>query len=222
MRRSYEARGLAEIDLAGDWVTQFRRWLDDAIAADLPEPNAMVLATADADGRPSARTVLLKGYDVAGLVFYTNYRSRKGRELAANPWASVVFPWIALARQVVVVGRVERVPADRSDAYFASRPHGSQVGAAASPQSEVVPDRAALDAAWGRVGALYPDGTPVPRPEHWGGFLLRPETVEFWQGQVNRMHDRLRYRRAGRSGADAGVGTGAGTGGEWVVERLAP
>jgi pyridoxamine 5'-phosphate oxidase len=207
MRRSYEARGLAETDLAGDWVTQFRRWLDDAIAADLPEPNAMVLATADADGRPSARTVLLKGYDGAGLVFYTNYRSRKGRELAANPRASVVFPWIALARQVIVTGSVEPVPADRSDAYFASRPHGSQVGAAASPQSEVVPDRAALDAAWERVGALYPDGTPVPRPEYWGGYLLCPDTVEFWQGQVNRMHDRLRYRREN---------------GDWVVERLAP
>jgi pyridoxamine 5'-phosphate oxidase len=207
MRRSYEARGLAETDLAGDWATQFRRWLDDAIAADLPEPNAMVLATADADGRPSARTVLLKGYDGAGLVFYTNYRSRKGRELAANPRASAVFPWIALARQVIVTGSVEAVPADRSDAYFASRPHGSQIGAAASPQSEVVPDRAALDAAWERVGALQPAGTPVPRPEHWGGFLLRPETVEFWQGQVNRMHDRLRYRRDN---------------GDWVVERLAP
>ena len=207
MRKSYQARGLAETDLAGDWVTQFRRWLDDAIAADLPEPNAMVLATADADGRPSARTVLLKGYDGAGLVFYTNYRSRKGRELAANPRASAVFPWIALARQVIVTGSVEPVPADRSDAYFASRPHGSQVGAAASPQSEVVPDRAALDAAWERVGALYPDGTPVPRPEHWGGYLLRPDTVEFWQGQVNRMHDRLRYRRGN---------------GDWVVERLAP
>src|SRR2546421_6437299 len=207
MRKSYQARGLAETDLAGDWVTQFRRWLDDAIAAALPEPNAMVLATADADGRPSARTVLLKGYDGAGLVFYTNYRSRKGRELAANPRASAVFPWIALARQVIVTGSVEPVPADRSDAYFASRPHGSQVGAAASPQSEVVPDRAALDAAWERVGALYPDGTPVPRPEHWGGYLLRPDTVEFWQGQVNRMHDRLRYRRGN---------------GDWVVERLAP
>lgn len=207
MRRSYEARGLAETDLAADWVTQFRRWLDDAIAADLPEPNAMVLATADADGRPSARTVLLKGYDGAGLVFYTNYGSRKGRALAANPWASVVFPWIALARQVIVTGSVERVPAERSDAYFASRPHGSQVGAAASPQSEVVPDRAALDAAWERVGALYPDGMPVPRPEHWGGYLLRPDTVEFWQGQVNRMHDRLRYRREND---------------DWVVERLAP
>lgn len=212
MRRGYETRGLAAADLAADWVTQFRRWLDDAIAAELPEPNAMVLATADADGRPSARTVLLKGYDGDGLVFYTNYRSRKGRELLANPRASVVFPWIALARQVVVAGDVERLPADRSDAYFASRPHGSQVGAAASPQSEVVPDRAALDAAWDRVGALYPEGTPVPRPDHWGGFLLRPGTVEFWQGQVNRMHDRLRYRRTGGAGGEGG----------WVIERLAP
>ena len=205
MRRSYEAAGLTEADLAPAWPEQFDRWLADAVAADLPEPNAMVLATADADGRPSARTVLLKGYDEAGLVFYTNYGSRKGAELAVNPRAAVVFPWIALARQVVVAGDVARVDREQSGRYFHSRPRGSQLGAAASPQSQVIGGREELDEAWRQAEQSYPG--EVALPEGWGGFRLTPVTVEFWQGQTDRLHDRLRYRR-----------TGSG----WVVERLAP
>lgn len=205
MRRSYEAAGLTEADLAPAWPEQFDRWLADAMAADLPEPNAMVLATADADGRPSARTVLLKGYDEAGLVFYTNYGSRKGSELAVNPRAGVVFPWIALARQVVVAGDVTRVDREQSEQYFHSRPRGSQLGAAASPQSQVIRGREELDKAWRRAEQSYPG--EVALPDGWGGFRLAPVTVEFWQGQTDRLHDRLRYRR-----------TGSG----WVVERLAP
>ncbi|MCA1657323.1 MAG: pyridoxamine 5'-phosphate oxidase [Actinobacteria bacterium] len=207
MRRSYESAGLDLPDLAPDWVGQLDRWMGDAVAADLVEPNWMVLATADALGRPSARCVLLKGYDQRGLVLFTNYDSRKGREAAANPYASLVIPWVPLQRQVVVQGPVERTSAAESDEYFAVRPHGSQLGAAASPQSQVVASRAELDAAQARLAAEYPDGTQVPRPAHWGGLRVVAETVEFWQGRRDRMHDRLRYRRA-PSG--------------WVLERLAP
>ena len=198
---------LGERDLAGTWHEQLAAWLQDAIAAGVPEANAMVLATADADGRPSARTVLMKGLDEAGLLFFTNLRSRKGSELAANPHAAAVFPWIALGRQAIVVGEVELADDAVSDAYFESRPHGSQIGARASAQSTVVPDRAALDAAWERERALHPPGSRVPRPAHWGGLRIRPATVEFWQGRADRMHDRLRFRRAGEA---------------WVLERLAP
>lgn len=205
MRRSYEVAGLREQDLAPTWTEQLGRWLADAVDAQLREPNAMVLATADAKGRPSARTVLLKGYDEAGLVFYTNYDSRKGRELAANPRAAAVFPWIPLSRQVVVTGGVSRLSREQSAAYFHSRPRGSQLGAAASPQSRVIGSRGELDAAWARAEAAYPD--EVPLPDAWGGFRIDPDAVEFWQGQVDRLHDRLRYRRT-----DDG----------WVVERLAP
>ncbi len=205
MRRQYAAAGLTEADLAPDWMTQLGQWIADAMAADLPEPNAMVLATASADGRPSARTVLLKGYDEAGLVFYTNYDSRKGAELTANPRAGLVFPWIGLSRQVVVTGDVSPVNREQSAAYFASRPRGSQLGATASPQSTVIGARADLDRAWARAEQDYPD--EVPLPERWGGFRVAPLTVEFWQGQTDRLHDRLRYRR---------------TGSDWVVERLAP
>jgi pyridoxamine 5'-phosphate oxidase len=211
MRRSYETGGLSEADLASGWLIQLQRWLADAHAAGVTEPNAMVLATADAAGRPSARTVLLKGLDERGLVLYTNLRSRKGREATANPAASLVFPWIDLQRQVVVCGDAEPVSTEESDAYFATRPHGSQLGAAASPQSSVIPDRRTLEAARAALDAEYPPGTPVPRPPHWGGLRVRPLTVEFWQGRPDRLHDRLRYRREDGGGADA-----------WVVERLAP
>jgi pyridoxamine 5'-phosphate oxidase len=208
MRRSYELNGLDEDDLAPDWTTQLLRWLADAQEAGLTEPNAMVFATAAPDAVPSARTVLLKGADARGLVLYTNLGSRKGSEARANPAASLVFPWVDLQRQVVVCGTVEPVGAEESDAYFASRPRGSQLGAAASPQSRVIPGRAVLEDARARLEERYPEGTPVPRPAHWGGLLVVPQTVEFWQGRPDRLHDRLRYRPD-----DAGA---------WVVERLAP
>ena len=171
MRLDYGAAGLDERALAADWETQFARWLAEAVAAGVPEPNAMVLASADPGARPSARTVLLKAYDGQGLVFYTNYESRKGTELAANPYACLVFPWISMHRQVVVYGRVERVPREETEQYWASRPRESQWGAWASPQSRPVPDRETLDRAWREIAERYPEGEPVPVPAaplgHW-------------------------------------------------------
>jgi pyridoxamine 5'-phosphate oxidase len=208
MRREYALAGLAEEDLAPDWLGQLRVWLSAAESAGLPEPNAMVVATADAEGRPSARTVLLKGLDERGLVFFTNYHSRKATEAIANPHASVVLPWHPMGRQVVVCGDVERVDRAESEAYFSTRPRASQLGAWASPQSRVVPDRAALEEAYAEAGERFPDR--VPTPEHWGGLRLVPVTVEFWQGREGRLHDRLRYRRAAKAP------------GGWVIERLGP
>lgn len=208
MRRSYELAGLSEADLAPTWLAQLQQWMHDAVEAGLPEPNAMVVATADADAHPSARFVLLKGLDERGLSFYTNLESRKGQEIAANPHAALVFPWFPLQRQVLVRGAVERVSDAEADAYFAQRPWGSRLGALASPQSQVVASREELDARWDAMAAKHPEGGDVPRPPHWGGLRVLPETVEFWQGRGNRMHDRLRYRRE--------------DGGAWVVERLAP
>jgi pyridoxamine 5'-phosphate oxidase len=194
-------------DLAVDWLTQFRAWFEAAAGAGMPEPNAMILGTAGAGGRPSARTVLLKGLDEEGFVFYTNYTSRKVTELDANPYASLVFPWYELFRQVVVCGTVERVDRATTEAYFASRPRESQIGAWASPQSRVVADRDAIDRAEAEATARF-EGLPVPTPPHWGGLRVRPETVEFWQGRTGRLHDRLRYRRI--------------AGDDWTIERLAP
>lgn len=208
MRRTYRNATLDEAMLAPDWHTQFHRWLTDAIdSLAFPEPNAMVVATATHEGRPSARTVLLKAYDERGLVFFTNYQSRKGSELAANPHVSCVFPWYALERQVLVTGLVERVSREESDAYFHSRPRGSQLAASISAQSAVVPDRASIEAERDRLAERYPEGVDVPLPDFWGGFRIVPNSVEFWQGREDRLHDRLRYRRSD---------------GEWVVERLAP
>ncbi|QOC94971.1 pyridoxamine 5'-phosphate oxidase [Micromonospora craniellae] len=208
MRHEYAAdSGLIEGDLAAQWHTQFDRWFADAVAAGLPEPNAMVVGTADASGRPSARTVLLKGYDPAGFVFFTNYHSRKGVEADVNPYASLVFPWFPMQRQVIVAGRLERVDRAETEAYFASRPRGSRLGAWASAQSSVLPDRAALDEAYRVVAERFADVDPIPAPPHWGGLRVRPDSVEFWQGRASRLHDRLRFRR------DTD---------DWVVERLAP
>jgi pyridoxamine 5'-phosphate oxidase len=208
MRQDYTARGsFLEGDLAAEWTGQFARWFADAVAAGLPEPNAMIVATADSAARPSARTVLLKGYDVRGFAFYTNYTSRKGVEARTNPYASLVFPWFAMQRQVLVAGVVERVSRAETEEYFASRPRGSQLGAWASPQSQVVPDRAVIDADYQAAVERF-EGQEVPPPPHWGGLRVIPETVEFWQGRSSRLHDRLRYRRTEDE--------------VWIVERLAP
>lgn len=205
-RQEYEAAGLDESDVTADPFAQFRTWLAAAVQADHPEPNAMVLSTADAEGRVSARTVLLKGLDDRGFVFFTNRTSRKGRELAGNPNASLAFPWIALRRQVCVAGAVSPVDDAESDAYFATRPRGSQLAAWASEQSQPLPDRPTLDTRMAEVAARY-DGEPVPRPPHWGGYLLVPDRIELWQGRADRLHDRLEYV-SGDSG--------------WILRRLFP
>jgi pyridoxamine 5'-phosphate oxidase len=207
LREEYTLGGLTESDLEPDPLAMLRRWLDEASEAGVREPTAMVLATVSAQGRPSSRTVLCKGIDT-GLVFFTNYSSRKGEELAGQSWCAALFPWYSLQRQVRVEGRAERLSEDASAAYFASRPRPSQLGAWASPQSRVVEDRAALDRRYAEVEQRFGDG-PVPLPPFWGGYRVVPESVELWQGRSHRMHDRLRYTAAPmRDG--------------WHVERLAP
>jgi len=212
MRKQYRAQGLDEHDLAAHPMDQFGRWFEDAARAALHgtlyEPNAMVVSTADADGRPSARTVLMKQFDTDGFVFYTNYGSRKAQDLAANPHVTLLFPWHPVARQVIVTGTARRTGRDETAAYFRTRPHGSQLGAWASAQSSVIASRAELDAAHATLAARYPEGEQVPVPPHWGGFRIAPDTVEFWQGRENRLHDRLRYT----SRPD----------GTWRVDRLSP
>ena len=209
MRRDYDRAGLREEDLAASWVEQFDRWFADAVAADLPEPNAVVVATADADGAPDARILLIKGYDASGFVFGTSYASAKGAQLAVNPRAALVFPWHAMQRQVRVIGRVERTGDAVSDALWDPRPRGSQLAAAASIQSTVVESRDELVERLRRLEEQFPEG-PVPRPSSWGGYRVIPERVEFWQGGPDRLHDRLRFLRDDEEG------------GGWILQRLAP
>lgn len=206
MRRDYSLAGLLEKDLAKDPFRQFEKWFQEAGAAKLPEPNACVLATAGRDGRPAARVMLLKGVDGRGFTFFTNHDSRKGRALDANPQAALVFAWLPMERQVLVEGPVQRVSREEAEAYFHSRPRGSQLGAWASPQSTVIASRAVLEESYKVTERKYA-GQEVPLPPNWGGYRLAPEAVEFWQGRPNRLHDRLRYRREG---------------GAWVIERLSP
>ena len=205
LRKSYERAELGEDASHADPLRQFDQWLGEAVAAQVPEPNAMTLATVSGDLRPSTRIVLIKGYDERGIVWYTNYDSRKGRELAGNPYAALQFHWVELERVVRIEGVVQKVDAAESDAYFSSRPLDSRIGAWASPQSQVIASRSVLVAGAAKYGAQFL--LQPPRPPHWGGFRLVPDRWEFWQGRKSRLHDRLRYRLDG---------------GLWVRERLAP
>jgi len=209
MRRDYSPGPFREQDLAATWLEQFDRWFGEAVAAELPEPNAAVVATADADGAPDARLVLVKGYDEWGFVFGTSYASTKGAQLAANPRAALLFPWHAMQRQVRVAGRVERIGDAASDALWDPRPRGAQLAAAASLQSTVVDSREELAERVRLLDRETPDG-PLPRPAAWGGYRVIPERVEFWQGGADRLHDRLRFVRDDAEG------------GGWFVQRLAP
>lgn len=225
MRENYTMAGLDEAELARDWVTQFGRWLDEAVSAGVTEPNAMVLATASRAGVPTSRTVLAKAVDAAGVVFYTNYTSAKSHDLEENPWAAATFPWLQLQRQVQVRGRVHRVDQATSLAYWRTRPRASQIGAWSSPQSTVIAGRGELHRLESHIedqfgpGPLGPGAADaagasaaVPLPPHWGGWRIEPITVEFWQGRSGRMHDRIRYRLISEHAVDD----------RWVIERLAP
>lgn len=214
MRRGYDAVGLDVGSVAPTWLEQFERWLDEAIAEQAPEPNAMTLATVDADGRPSARTVLCKRVDSRGLVFFTNLRSRKGMALAADPRVALTFCWLTVQRQVCITGDAESVDRAQTEAYAQSRPRGSQLSVWASPQSAVIADRDFLTTRKAAAEGRY-EGAPVPVPPFWGAFRVLPRTVEFWAGRPDRLHDRVRFRRRG----DA---LGSADDGGWVVERLAP
>jgi pyridoxamine 5'-phosphate oxidase len=207
MRVAYDSAGLDEQSLADSWHEQLQAWFDEAVRAEVAEPNAMVLATADLEGYPSSRTVLCKGIDERGIVFYTNYTSAKSHDLKATRVAAATFPWLALQRQVNVRGVVEAVDPSETAEYWSNRPRGSQLGAWASPQSQVVNGREALESLLGGMQRRFADAEQVPVPPHWGGWRIRPERVEFWQGRPDRLHDRLRFRRESD---------------RWAVERLAP
>lgn len=207
MRKQYRSEIVDEGSLAENPMDQFALWFQQAADSHLFEPNAMVVSTATPDGRPSSRTVLMKQFDGRGFVFFTNYASRKGRELAENPHVALLFPWHPIARQVIVTGTAARIGRDETAAYFRSRPHGSQLGAWASEQSSVIGSRAELDRRYSELEARYPEGEQVPVPPEWGGLRVVPEAVEFWQGHENRLHDRLRYVLDGE---------------KWHVERLCP
>jgi pyridoxamine 5'-phosphate oxidase len=210
IRKDYKLKELSEASVAADPFSQFDRWFNEAISSHIDEVNAMTLATVSADGDPDARIVLLKGYDANGFVFYTNYESAKGKDLQANPQAALVFFWKELERQVRISGSVERTSAKESDDYFHSRPLGSQIGAIASPQSQIIHDRQVLNDQVEGLSVQYQGAKLIPRPEHWGGYRVKPRRMEFWQGRPSRLHDRLVYRRQ------------KGNTSAWVIERLAP
>ena len=214
LRVNYEGETLDIADVFPAPLAQFEAWFEDVLAAKLPEPNAMVIATATKVGQPSARHVLLKQADARGFVFYTNYDSRKGRELQENPKASLVFPWFAMYRQVVVIGRVEKVSREESAEYFATRPHGSRIGASVSQQSEVLESRDELDARWQSLAEKYPN--EVPLPDSWGGFVVIPESIEFWAGRRSRLHDRIQYVHGGGTSVSMTDAT------QWTIRRLSP
>ncbi|MBU6158664.1 MAG: pyridoxamine 5'-phosphate oxidase [Bacteroidetes bacterium] len=206
IRKSYTLDALDEKLVAADPLTQFSKWWDEVLKAGIEEPNAMTLATADKQGRPEARTVLLKGFDTAGFVFYTNYESAKSKQLSEHPYCSLLFFWKELERQVRIAGSVEKVSAEETAEYFNSRPEGSRIGAWASPQSRVVEDKVWLENNYQIYEAKFKEGT-IPVPAHWGGYRVIAERIEFWQGRPNRMHDRIQYRNES---------------GQWIIERLAP
>jgi pyridoxamine 5'-phosphate oxidase len=208
LRRDYALAGLREQDLTADPIQQFLKWFREAVAAEITEPNAMVLATVDSSSQPSTRVVLLKSVDERGFSFFTNYESRKGRELAGNPRASLTFPWIALERQVCIAGSVTKLSREESASYFKLRPRGSRLGAWASPrQSEAIVGRAVLEERMRQLETQHP-GEEIPLPPYWGGYVLAPMEIEFWQGRTSRLHDRLRYRKQ--------------PDGSWIIERLSP
>lgn len=209
IRRDYMLKSFDESHAAANPFDQFKEWWEEATSAEIDEVNAMTLATVDSNGKPSARIVLLKGYTHDGFVFFTNYESAKGHELAANPNAAILFFWKELERQIRIEGTVEKISEADSDAYFHSRPAGSRIGAWVSPQSKVIPGRNFLEENYKRLMLQYPDENQVPRPPHWGGYIVKPESFEFWQGRSSRLHDRLRFTKNNESS-------------QWLRERLAP